>query len=326
MAQDLQKLIGESPRPVGCPLDLGWVEDTLVCRSSAERRGASLGGRRTVKKSWQTAWLLKAITLIDLTTLGGDDTPGNVKRLCAKARQPVRPEILCALGATDLPIHTGAVCVYPQMVPTAVKALEGSNIPVASVAAAFPHGLAPLKTRLEEIRLAVESGAAEIDIVITRSYVLRNEWNALYDEVAACREACGDAHLKTILATGELGTLTNVARASLVSMMAGSDFIKTSTGKEGVNATLPVALVMTRCIREFEERLGQSVGFKPAGGMRTAKSALEMMMLMKEELGNRWLEPHLFRIGASTLLTDIERQLEHAATGHYAATYKQPMG
>ncbi|RYG88158.1 deoxyribose-phosphate aldolase [bacterium] len=282
--------------------------------------------RRSVKKTHQIAWLLKAITFIDLTTLGGDDTPSNVRRLCAKARRPVREEILTVLGAENLPIRCAAVCVYPEMVPVAVKSLEGADIPVASVAAAFPHGLAPLATRLAEIRAAVDSGAREIDIVITRGHALRGEWNALYDEVAACREACSEAHLKTILATGELGTLTNVARASIVAMMAGSDFIKTSTGKETTNATLAVGLTMTRQIRDFEARTGQIVGFKPAGGIRTAKDAMDWTALMKEELGNAWLTPDLFRLGASTLLTDIERQLEHAATGHYAASYKQPMG
>lgn len=326
MSAELERLIGHPPRNAGAPLDLGLVAATRVNRSAAERRAATMPARRSVKKTNQIAWLLKAITFIDLTTLGGDDTPGNVRRLCAKARRPVREEILSALGAENLPIRCAAVCVYPEMVPYAVRALEGTEIPVASVAAAFPHGLAPLSARLAEIRAAVESGAREIDIVITRGHALRGEWNALYDEVAACREACGEAHLKTILATGELGTLTNVARASVVAMMAGSDFIKTSTGKESVNATLEVGLTMTRQIREFEERTGQIVGFKPAGGIRTAKHAMDWTALMKEELGNAWLTPDLFRLGASTLLTDIERQLEHAATGHYAASYKQPMG
>lgn len=326
MSAELQRLIGSPPRNAGTPLDLGWVSSTRVNRSAAERRAATMPARRSVKKTHQVAWLLKAITFMDLTTLGGDDTPGNVRRLCAKARRPVRDEILSALGAEDLPIRCAAVCVYPEMVPHAVKALEGTGIPVASVAAAFPHGLAPLATRLAEIRAAVTSGAREIDIVIARGHVLRGEWNALYDEVAACREACGEAHLKTILATGELGTLTNVARASVVAMMAGSDVIKTSTGKESVNATLEVGLTMTRQIREFEERTGEIVGFKPAGGIRTAKQSLDWMALIKEELGDRWLTPDLFRFGASTLLTDIERQLEHAATGRYAAAYKQPIG
>ena len=326
MNADLHRLIGGPKRNAGAPLDLGWVMGTRVNRSAAERRAATMPARRSVKKQHQVAWLLKAITFMDLTTLGGDDTPGTVRRLCAKAKRPVRSEILTALGAENLPVRCAAVCVYPEMVPHAVKALEGTDIPVASVAAAFPHGLAPLGTRLAEIAIAVESGAREIDIVITRGHVLRGEWNALYDEIAACRAACGEAHLKTILATGELGTLTNVARASLVAMMAGSDFIKTSTGKESTNATLEVGLTMTRQIREFEEQTGEIVGFKPAGGIRTAKHAMDWTALMKEELGNRWLTPDLFRLGASALLTDIERQLEHAATGHYAAVYKQPMG
>ncbi len=313
-------------RNAGVPLDLGWVLSVNVDRSASERRAATLPARRTVKKVHQVAWLLRAVTLLDLTTLGGDDTPSNVRRLCEKARRPVRPDVLGALGAEDLPIRTAAVCVYPEMVPHAVRALEGSGIPVASVAAGFPHGLSPMQARLEEVRAAVEAGASEIDIVITRSHALRGEWGALYDEVATLREACGEAHLKTILATGELGTLTTVARASLVAMMAGSDFIKTSTGKEAANATLEVGLTMARQIRAFEDRTGNVVGFKPAGGIRMAKNALDQMALMKEELGDRYLRPELFRMGASALLTDIERQLEHAATGRYAAAYKQPMG
>jgi deoxyribose-phosphate aldolase len=290
-----------------------------------ERRAATLPTRRTVKKEWQAAWLLRAITLMDLTTLSGDDTPGNVKRLCAKARNPVRPELLKALGAEDLGVTVGAVCVYHAMVPTAVEALEGTDIPVAAVSTGFPAGLSPVEQRLAEIRASVAAGAREIDIVITRAHVLTGNWEALYDEVRSFREACGDAHMKSILATGELATLTNVARASVVAMQAGSDFIKTSTGKEGVNATLPFGIVMCRMIREYFERTGYAVGFKPAGGIRTAKQSLEYLYLMKEELGDRWLKPDLFRYGASSLLTDIERQLEHFVTGRYSAAYRQPL-
>ncbi len=319
------KLFADPTRNPGMALDLSLIEDMRVNRSSVERRVGSLPGRRTVKKAWQVAWLLRAITCMDLTTLGGDDTPGTVKRLCAKAKHPVRTEVLTALGAEKIDLKVGAVCVYHQMVSTAVTALEGSGIPVAAVAAGFPHGLSPLAQRLGEIRASVDAGANEIDIVITRAHVLNNEWTALYDEVAAFREACGEAHLKSILATGELGTLTNVAKASMVAMMAGSDFIKTSTGKEGVNATLEFGLVMSRCIRHFQELTGVKVGYKPAGGIRTAKQSLDWLILMKEELGDLWLQNGLFRIGASSLLTDIERQLEHAATGRYAATYRQPM-
>lgn len=313
------------PRNTGQPLDLERVRAIRVNRSAAERRAATIPTRRTVKKEWQAAWLLKAITLMDLTTLAGDDTAGNVTRLCAKARRPVRDEILAALGAGSLGITVGAVCVYHRWVETAVRALEGSGIPVAAVSTGFPAGLSPFETRLAEIRASVAAGAREIDIVITRAHVLTGDWTALYDEVRAFREACGDAHLKAILATGELATLTQVARASWVAMQAGADFIKTSTGKEGVNATLPVSLVMVRQIREYAEASGCLVGYKPAGGIRAAKPALDYLLLMKEELGVRWLQPDLFRFGASGLLTDIERQLEHHVTGRYAAAHRQPM-
>ncbi|HEU4800985.1 MAG TPA: deoxyribose-phosphate aldolase [Gemmatimonadales bacterium] len=314
------------PRNPGMPLELDWVRDVRVNRSAVERRAATIGTRRTVKKQWQAAWLLRAITLMDLTTLSGDDTPGRVRRLAAKARQPVRPELLDALGASSLPIHVAAVCVYHAMVPTAVDALAGSGIPVAAVSTGFPAGLTPFKLRVAEIEESVAAGAEEIDVVITRAHVLTGNWQSLYDEVAAFRAACGDAHLKTILATGELGTLRNVARASLVCMMAGADFIKTSTGKEGVNATLPVGLVMVRQIRDYLEHTGHAIGFKPAGGIRSAKESLTWMSMMKDELGDAWLRAELFRFGASSLLTDIERQLDYFATGRYAAGYRQPMG
>lgn len=312
-------------RNPGMPLDLARIAAVQVNRSAVERRAATLPTRRTVKKEWQAAWLLRAITCIDLTTLAGDDTPGNVRRLCAKARQPVRSDILDALGVAQLGIHTGAVCVYHNLVPVAVDALAGSGIPVAAVSTGFPAGQNPLPLKIEEIRASVAAGAREIDIVISRAHVLTGNWQALYDEVRAFREACGDAHMKTILATGELGTLRNVARASQVCMMAGADFIKTSTGKESVNATLPVSLVMVRAIREYMEATGYRVGFKPAGGIRTAKQSLDWLILMKEELGDEWLRSDLFRIGASGLLTDIERQLEYYATGRYSAAYRQPM-
>jgi deoxyribose-phosphate aldolase len=257
-------------RNPGMPLDLDVVRAIRVNRSAVERRAATIPTRRTVKKEWQAAWLLRAITLIDLTTLSGDDTAGNVRRLCAKARHPVRDDLLRALGATDLGITVGAVCVYHSLVPTAVEALAGTSI---------------------------------------RQF----------------RAACGDAHMKAILATGELATLGNVARASMVAMQAGADFIKTSTGKESVNATLPFGVVMCRMIREYFEQTGYAIGFKPAGGIRTAKQSLEFLYLMKEELGDRWLRADLFRFGASSLLTDIERQLEHFVTGRYAAGHRQPM-
>ncbi|MFL5492773.1 MAG: deoxyribose-phosphate aldolase [Gemmatimonadales bacterium] len=308
------------------PLELEWVEEVRVNRSAVERRTDTLRTRRTVKKEWQAAWLLRAVTLMDLTTLAGDDTPGRVRRLCAKARRPVREDLLEAMGAAQLPIRVGAVCVYHSLVETAVGALEGSGIPVAAVSTGFPAGLSPFAQRIGEIRASVAAGAEEIDVVITRAHALTENWRALYDEVRAMREACGDAHIKTILATGELGTLRTVARASLVCMMAGADFIKTSTGKESVNATLPVGLVMVRAIRDYRERTGHLVGLKPAGGIRSAKESLDWLALIKDELGDRWLRPDLFRFGASSLLTDIERQLEHFVTGRYSATHRHPAG
>ena len=312
-------------RNPGFPLDLDWVERVRMNRSALERRAQTLPGRRTVKKDWQAAWLLRAITFIDLTTLNSDDTPGRVERLCAKARHPVRQDILEGLGAEKLRIVPGAVCVYHAFVRTAVAALEGSGIPVAAVSTAFPHGLAPFETKLREIELSVADGAKEIDIVIERQMALNGDWQGLYDQIRAFRKACGDAHLKTILGTGELATLTNVAKASLVCMLAGADFIKTSTGKEKVNANLPTSLAMIRMIRWFHDETGIEIGYKPAGGISSAKVALDYMALMKEELGTHWLQPHLFRFGASSLLTDIERQLEHNLTGHYAADYRMPM-
>jgi deoxyribose-phosphate aldolase len=312
-----------SLRNPGMPLDLDWLHRVHVNRSAVERRASTLVTRRTVKKEWQAAWLLRAITCIDLTTLSGDDTPGNVLRLCAKARQPLRSDILQALGADSLAV--GAVCVYHNLVPVAVQALRGSDIPVAAVSTGFPAGQNPFELKLQEIAASVQAGAAEIDIVISRAHVLTGNWQALYDEVKAFRAACGDAHMKTILATYELATLRNVSMASLVCMMAGADFIKTSTGKEPVNATLPVGLVMVRAIRDYYERTGYKIGFKPAGGIRTAKSSLDWLILMKEELGNDWLHNSLFRIGASALLSDIERQLSYFVTGHYAAAHHNPM-
>ncbi|HUP88735.1 MAG TPA: deoxyribose-phosphate aldolase [Longimicrobiales bacterium] len=312
-------------RNPGIPLELDWVRDVRVNRSAVERRASTIGTRRTVKKEWQAAWLLRAITFIDLTTLSGDDTPGNVRRLCAKARNPVRTDLLEALGAEKLNIQVGAVCVYHAMVQHAVDALKGTNIPVAAVSTGFPAGLNPHPLKLAEIEASVAAGAKEIDIVITRQHVLTGNWEALYEEMREFRAACGDAHVKAILATGELATLRNIAKASLVCMMAGADFIKTSTGKESVNATLPVSLVMARMIRSYQERTGYKVGFKPAGGVRNAKQSTEWMLLMKEELGIDWLKPELFRFGASALLGDIERQLEHFVTGRYSADYRHPM-
>ena len=312
-------------RNPGYPLDLDWVGRVRMNRSALERRAATIGTRRTVKKEWQAAWLLRAITLMDLTTLNSDDTPGRVERLCAKARHPITQDIIDGYGIADLRIVPAAVCVYHSFVPTAVKALEGSGIPVAAVSTAFPHGLAPVDTKIREIEESVAAGAREIDIVIERQMVLTGDWQALYDQIRAFRKACGEAHLKTILGTGELATLNNVAKASLVCMLAGADFIKTSTGKEKVNATLPTSLAMIRMIRWFAEETGVEIGYKPAGGISSAKTALDYMALMKEELGTHWLEPHLFRFGASSLLTDIERQLEHHVTGRYSANHRHAM-
>ena len=306
-------------RNPGTALKSEWFEDVQVNLSASERRSATLATRRTVKKDYQAAWLVKAIQCIDLTTLSGDDTPGRVHRLCAKAKRPLRDDIVEALGLSDAPPQVGAVCVYPAMVASAVEALRGSGIPVASVAAGFPAGLTPLPQRLAEIRYAVGEGAREIDIVIHRAQVLKQDWASLHDEVAAMREACGDAHMKAILATGDLKTLRNVYKASMVAMQAGADFIKTSTGKEDVNATLPVSLTMVRALRDYGELTGYQIGFKPAGGLKSSKDALSWLILMKEELGRRFLEPDLFRIGASSMLADIERQLEHYVTGRYSA-------
>ena len=312
------------PRNPGMPLDMDWVRAAQANRSAIERRCATLPGRRSIKKEYQAAWLLRAITCIDLTTLSGDDTEARVRRLCAKARQPVRADILDALGVG--PLSTGAVCVYHDMVPTAVAALTGTGIPVAAFSTGFPAGLSPFHLRIQEIRESVAAGADEIDIVISRRLVLEGKWQKLYDEMAEMREACGGAHVKAILATGELGTLKNVARASLVCMMAGADFIKTSTGKESVNATLPVTLAMIRAIRDYHARTGFRVGYKPAGGISKAKDALMYLALIKDELGDRWLLPDLFRFGASSLLGDIERQLEHHVTGAYSANWRHAIG
>ncbi len=316
----------EPHRNPGTALNLDLVQSVRINRSAVERRAASFGARRSVKKEYQTAWLLKAISLIDLTTLSGDDTPNRVHRLCRKALKPVGDELTRALGIETLQLTTAAVCVYHEMLEPARQALAGSSLGLAAVSTGFPAGLTPFELRVREIEMSVAAGATEIDIVISRRHVLAADWQALYDEVSAYRKACGPAHLKTILATGELGTLKNIAKASLVCMMAGADFIKTSTGKEPVNATLPVSLVMVRMIRDYYQQTGFKVGFKPAGGISVAKDALVYLSMMKEELGNDWLQPELFRFGASSLLGDIERQLEHAATGCYSAGHRHALG
>jgi len=310
---------------IGVPLNLDWVRDVRVNTSAVERRTQSQVARRTVKKEWQAAWLLRAISCMDLTTLSGDDTDERVRRLCAKGRHPIQPELEHKLGIEELQIKVAAICVYHSFVETALRALEGSGIHVAAVSTGFPAGLSPFEERVAEIRRSVEAGADEIDVVITRAHVFGGRWQALYDEVAAFKQACGVAHMKVILGTGDLLTLRNVARASMVAMMAGADFIKTSTGKEPTNATLPVGLVMTRCIREYAQETGMAVGFKPAGGIRTAKESIDWLAMIKEELGLSWLRAEMFRFGASGLLGDIERQLEHYATGRYSADYRHPI-
>ncbi len=310
----------------GMPLDLNLVQEVRVNTSAVERRAQSQTARRSVKRDWQAAWLLRAITCMDLTTLSGDDTDERVRRLCAKARRPLQQELVEKLGIAELGIKVGAVCVYHSFIETALHALEGSGVPVAAVSTGFPAGLSPMSERVAEIRRSVEAGAHEIDVVITRAHVFGGRWQALYDEVAEFKAACGGkAHMKVILGTGDLLTLRNVARASYVAMMAGADFIKTSTGKEATNATLPVSLVMVRCIREYAQQTGMAVGFKPAGGIRTAKQSIDWLAMMKEELGASWTRAELFRFGASGLLGDIERQLEHHATGRYSAEYRHPM-
>lgn len=322
---ELQSPAG-APGTRGIEFDAGWVDRVRVNLSAVERRVSTLPKRRTVKKHWQAAWLLKAVSLMDLTTLSADDTPGRVRRLCAKARAPIRADILEALGWGARPLSTAAVCVYHEMVPTARSALAGTAIRVAAVSTGFPAGLSPLSVRLAEISRSLEAGATEIDVVVSRRHILLADWRALYEEVRAFRQACGQVPMKTILGTGQLGSIGKVGKAALVALMAGSDFIKTSTGMEAVNATLPVSLVMMRMIREFAERTGQEAGFKPAGGISSAKTALTYLMLIKEELGDRWLVPERFRFGASRLLGDIERQLEHQATGRYSATHRHPLG
>jgi len=324
--EPLAKLSG---RPLlsnrGIPLNLDWLQQVRVNTSAVERRAQSHVARRTVKKDWQAAWLLRAITCMDLTTLSGDDTDERVRRLCSKARQPIQHELVEQLGIEDLKIQVAAVCVYHRFVETARRALEGSGVRVAAVSTGFPAGLSPLSGRIEEIRRSVEAGAQDIDVVITRGHVFGGRWQELYDEIAAFKLASGQAHMKVILGTGDLLTLRNVARASFVAMMAGADFIKTSTGKEPTNATLPVGFVMTRAIREYAQETGMAVGFKPAGGIRTAKQSIEWLALMKEELGLPWMKAELLRFGASGLLNDIERQLEHHATGRYSADYRHPI-
>lgn len=311
------------------PFDAGLIQSIRVNRSAVEARAVELGTRRAFKVEAQVAAYLAAIRCMDLTTLAGDDTPGRVARLCAKALMPVEGEIVTALGIGAQPLTTAAVCVYPAQVKAAAQALAG-RIPIASVATGFPAGQTFMKIKLVEIDLAIKAGATEIDVVISREKVLSGKWRSLYDEVVAFREVCGTrAKLKTILGVGNLETLTNIAAASAVAILAGSDTIKTSTGFEPTNATLPVGLTMVRQIRRFQDMgilKGKMVGFKPAGSIRTAKDAMLWLTLMLEEMGPEYTRPHLFRLGASALLTDIERQLRHLAFGRYANAQYHPMG
>ncbi|MBT4587099.1 MAG: deoxyribose-phosphate aldolase [Gammaproteobacteria bacterium] len=312
-------------RNLGTDFRLDKIASIAINRSAVERRCSNYGTRRSIKKDKQAAWLLKAITLMDLTTLSGDDTEARVRRLCSKAKQPISNKLEKILGAEPLNLRVAAVCVYHDMLASAKKALNNSKVNLAAVSTGFPAGLSPLPLRLKEIEYSVDSGANEIDIVISRRHVLEGNWEELYKEVKMFREKCGDAHMKTILATGELGNLSNIAKASQVCMMAGADFIKTSTGKEPTNATLPVSLVMVRMIRNFYNETGIRIGFKAAGGISDTKTALLYMTMIQEELGRRWLEPDLFRFGASSLLGDIERQLDHFSSGYYSASYRHPL-
>ena len=298
-------------------LDLNWINNINVNLSAVERRTTTLVKRRSVKKEYQASWLLKAITLIDLTTLSGDDTFGKVDRLCKKALNPIANNILSKLEINEDAVKVGAVCVYHHLVSQAKNQLKG-QLPIAAVSTGFPAGLSSFSTRKKEVVDSIKSGANEIDIVINRGFVIQNNWKKLYDEVKCFKLAANKTKIKAILGVGDLETMRNVAKASLVCMMAGADFIKTSTGKESINANLNNSLVMLRMIREFHEFSGKKIGFKPAGGISTAKSVLEFLILVMEELGEDWLNPNLLRIGASSLLIDIERQLYHHAFGRYA--------
>ena len=306
-------------------LDINWIKNIQVNLSAVERRTASLVKRRSIKKEYQVAWLLKAITLIDLTTLSGDDTYGKVERLCEKALNPIAQNIINELSIENHSLTVGAVCVYHHLVKSAKKNLK-NKIPIAAVSTGFPAGLSSFSTRKKEIINSINEGATEIDIVINRGYVLQNDWQKLYNEVRSFKEVAKNNKIKAILGVEDLETMRNVAKASLVCMMAGADFIKTSTGKENTNANLNNSLVMLRMIREFYEFSGKRIGFKPAGGISTAKSVIEFLILIMEELGEEWLNPNLLRIGASSLLIDIERQLYHFAFGRYATKDKLAIG
>lgn len=282
-------------------------ESPTVDKVMVEERAAALG-KRSLKKAAKEAGLKLAVSMMDLTTLEGKDSAGKVTQMCQKAVHPHERR--------DIP-SCAAVCVYPKWVPTAKRALAGSTVKVASVATAFPSGLSPLSVKLDDVRRAVEFGADEIDMVIDRGAMLAGEHTRVFDEIAATKEACGPAHLKVILETGELGSYDVVRKASQIAMLAGGDFIKTSTGKIQPAATPAVTLVMLEAIRDFYYSTGKIIGMKPAGGIRTAKQALHYLVMVKETLGDRWLTPDLFRFGASTLLNDVLMQLEKERTGVY---------
>src|SRR3954447_19687456 len=280
-----------------------------VDQVGAEQRAAMLG-TRSIKTTAKAQALDLAIRMVDLTTLEGSDTPGKVRALCAKAVRPDPADASCPSAA--------AICVYPAMIAVAAAALRGSKGHLASVATAFPSGQAPLAVKLDDTRAAVADGADEIDMVISRGAFLSGRYDAVFDEIVAIKEAAGPAHLKVILETGELGTYDNVRRASWLAMMAGADFIKTSTGKVAVAATLPVTLVMLHAVRDFRAQTGRQVGVKPAGGIRTTKDAIKYLVMINETVGDDWLHPDWFRFGASSLLNDLLMQRTKLTTGHYA--------
>ncbi len=279
-----------------------------VDRIGVEERAASLA-KRSVKKDSKTRGLRLVVSMTDLTTLEGKDSPGKVRALCRKAVSPLP-------GDPTIP-SVAAVCVYPNLVPVAKRALRGTSVKVASVATAFPSGQAPLDVKLDEVKRVVEMGSDEVDMVIDRGAFLVGDFSRVFDEIARVKEACGEARLKVILETGELETYDNVRRASRIALLAGADFIKTSTGKVQPAATLPVTLVMLEAVRDHEQETGRAVGVKAAGGIRTAKESLQYLVLVKETMGDTWLTPALFRFGASTLLNDVLMQLEKERTGRY---------
>lgn len=276
--------------------------------------------KRSIKKDSKLSALYLALSMCDLTTLEGSDTPGRVQQLCAKARFPVPPDMiekfLIKKNLKPIP-SVAAVCVYPSMVHTAVQALKGSGIVVASVSTAFPSGQAPLDVKIDDTRFAVAQGAGEIDMVINRGAFLSGRYQQVFDEILEIKKACGDAHLKVILETGELGSYDRVRLASDIAMEAGADFIKTSTGKVTPAATMPVTLVMLQAIADFHKRTGKKIGMKPAGGIRTAKQAIHYLVMVNETLGPEWLNPDMFRFGASALVNDILKQIYKEVVGHY---------